>query len=374
MSILTILVTTTTNCIQTTLFGEVCDNCEGGAIFKIVLMAVNLLTAGIGVLATIGIIVVGIQYLTARDNAEQVARAKKRFLEIIIGIVCYGLIYLILGLLIPGNILNITADTSTSTCQNPINTTAEPISTSSSQNTQSNVSGNITQPTSGNDVSNIKDYKAAIKNPAGTTTLNALGQNWTVANTTTKVRDYMKSLSRRRVAQDNKDCNDSGSCIESDRDNDTCLSFAETFAYDMVYGTTTSDHCASAYRRASNFYSVKTFSKEDTLSMIYDQLSNGWPVVVQVKYSTGRGRHFVVAVGYKASVKSRSQFTENDLLFLNTDGSLRAAGNRTIMTSGGSTKTKKSTLDLWSKSNYGYYVRPFRNPGSDKKARNIKSC
>ncbi len=374
MNILTILAASATNCIQTSLFGEVCDNCEGGPIFKIILMAVNLLTAGIGVLATIGIIVVGIQYLTARDNAEQVARAKKRFLEIVIGVVCYGLIYLILGLLIPGNILDITADTSTSTCQNPINSTAEPISTSGSKNTQSNTSGGTTQPATGNDVSNIAKYKPATKNPAGTTTLNVLGQNWTVANTTTPVRSYMKSLSKRKVAQDKRDCNDSGSCIESSRDNDTCLSFAETFAYDMVYGTTTSDHCSSAYERATNFYSVKTTNKEDTLSMIYDQLSNGWPVVVQVKYSTGRGRHFVVAVGYKSSVKSRSQFTENDLLFLNTDGSLRAAGKSTIMTSGGSTKTKKSTLDLWYKKSYGYYVRPFRNPGSDKNAHSIKSC
>ncbi len=114
-------------CMDTMLFGRVCDDCQGGPILKLVLMTVQILTYGFGLLATIGIIVVGIKFLTARDNADQIARAKKRLFEIVIGIVAYGMIYLIIGLLTPGNIMNITADTSTSTCINPTIAEASPI-------------------------------------------------------------------------------------------------------------------------------------------------------------------------------------------------------------------------------------------------------
>ncbi len=111
-------------CMDTLLFGQICDDCQGGPILKLVLMAVRILTYGFGLLATIGIIIVGVKYLTVRDNPDQVAHAKKRLFEIVIGIVVYGMMYLIIGLLTPGNIMNITADTSTSTCSNP--TVAEP--------------------------------------------------------------------------------------------------------------------------------------------------------------------------------------------------------------------------------------------------------
>ena len=381
MNYLPSVVAATSNCIKTMLFGEICDNCEGGPIYKLILMAVKLLTIGFGTLATIGIIVVGVQYLTARDDANQVAKAKKRFLDIVIGIGIYGLMYLIIELLVPGEIMTVTPDTSTSTCTNPTIATPEPITSQpvtggSSGGSSSGSSSGSSQPGGGGgdyDPTKIPKYTPATKSPTGLTTLNALDENWTIVNTKFGVRSYMTSLNKRHVAQDKQDCYDSGSCTSSTRDNDKCLSFAYTFAYDLVYGTTTCDHCASAYKRGG-FYGVQTKSKEDALTMIYDQLVNGWPVVVQVKFSTGTGRHFVTAVGIKSSVKSRSQFTENDILFMNTNGALWKGNSKRVMKANGSYYTSNATMGLWTKSAYGYYVLPFKSPGSVKNPQNIKSC
>ncbi|MDO4220350.1 MAG: hypothetical protein Q4D22_03950 [Candidatus Saccharibacteria bacterium] len=47
MNYLPSVVAATSNCIKTMLFGEICDNCEGGPIYKLILMAVKLLTIGL---------------------------------------------------------------------------------------------------------------------------------------------------------------------------------------------------------------------------------------------------------------------------------------------------------------------------------------
>ena len=105
-----------TSCIETILFGQVCDSCDGGAILKIVAFGIKLFTAGVLVAATIGLIIVGIRWMTARENADQVARAKKRFLEIVIGIGVYALMFVIANFLIPGGIVASTTDSTTTSC------------------------------------------------------------------------------------------------------------------------------------------------------------------------------------------------------------------------------------------------------------------
>ena len=71
-----------------------------GAILKTV---INVMSIGIGILAVIGITVVGIQYLTAGANEEQVRKSKRRLIEIVIGIIAYVLLYALLQWLIPGS-------------------------------------------------------------------------------------------------------------------------------------------------------------------------------------------------------------------------------------------------------------------------------
>ena len=59
------------------------------------------MTVGIGILAVIGIIVVGVQYLTSGGNDEKAKKAKRRLLEVVIGVVLYVIAYAVLKWLMP---------------------------------------------------------------------------------------------------------------------------------------------------------------------------------------------------------------------------------------------------------------------------------
>lgn len=61
-----------------------------------------VLVYGLGAAAVVGVIWAGILYLTARDNEQQVARAKMRLFEVAIGIVAWAVMFSVLNWLIPG--------------------------------------------------------------------------------------------------------------------------------------------------------------------------------------------------------------------------------------------------------------------------------
>jgi len=65
-------------------------------------MVVNIFTVAIGILAAVGIAITGTQYLTAGPNEEKTRKAKRRLIEIIIGVAAYVLIYSLLVWLLPG--------------------------------------------------------------------------------------------------------------------------------------------------------------------------------------------------------------------------------------------------------------------------------
>ncbi len=71
-------------------------------IKDLLILIVKILFYGLGAAAIVGVVVSGIMYLTARDNEQQVAKAKKRLLEIVIGLVAWALMYTVLHFLIPG--------------------------------------------------------------------------------------------------------------------------------------------------------------------------------------------------------------------------------------------------------------------------------
>lgn len=78
-----------------------CDAGGDGAIWAVINMAINILTVGIGVAATIGIIWSGFLILSARDDESQVAKGKKRIINTVIGLIVYGLFWTIMNLLTP---------------------------------------------------------------------------------------------------------------------------------------------------------------------------------------------------------------------------------------------------------------------------------
>lgn len=71
-------------------------------INDILMWVVKFLLYGLGVVAVLGTIIAGIMYLTARDNEQQVAKAKKRFFEIAVGLVAWAMMFTLLSWLIPG--------------------------------------------------------------------------------------------------------------------------------------------------------------------------------------------------------------------------------------------------------------------------------
>ena len=81
------------------------ENKDGGGIYKILTIVVNILTIGVGVLGTLGIVIAGTQYLTSSGNDQQMAKAKKRIGEVVIGLIVYGVMWVVLQWLIPGGVL-----------------------------------------------------------------------------------------------------------------------------------------------------------------------------------------------------------------------------------------------------------------------------
>lgn len=70
-----------------------CDGKEGDSVFKILNLVLYVITAGVGVLGMAGIVIAGIQYATAADNEAQVAAAKERIRNIVIGLVLWATMF-----------------------------------------------------------------------------------------------------------------------------------------------------------------------------------------------------------------------------------------------------------------------------------------
>lgn len=67
-------------------------------------LVLNILIYGIGVAATVGVVIAGIQYLTAKDNPSQVAAAKTRLFNVALGLVAWAVMFALLNWLIPGGV------------------------------------------------------------------------------------------------------------------------------------------------------------------------------------------------------------------------------------------------------------------------------
>ena len=83
--------------VKTTLFG----GCYTGGITGVLAIALDMLTYGLAAAGVIGIVISGIQYMTASGDPAQMTKAKRRLIEVIIGLVAYGLVYVFLKFWIP---------------------------------------------------------------------------------------------------------------------------------------------------------------------------------------------------------------------------------------------------------------------------------
>ena len=76
------------------------DGDNGDAIVELFKFVVNILAAGVVVAGTIGIIICSMMWMTARENENQVRKAKTRLVEIVIGMVLFIMIDLVINMLL----------------------------------------------------------------------------------------------------------------------------------------------------------------------------------------------------------------------------------------------------------------------------------
>ena len=78
-----------------------CDDGSGKAMVDTLVLVVDIFSAVVGVLAVGGIIFIGIRYLTSGGDVAKATKARKRLVELVIGIVIYAVMYTVLKFLIP---------------------------------------------------------------------------------------------------------------------------------------------------------------------------------------------------------------------------------------------------------------------------------
>ncbi len=82
-----------------------CDKSENG-VFSLLLLAINILTAGIGIVAIGGIIYAAILWTTAEDKNAQIVKSKETIFNVVVGMIAFALLYAFLQFLIPGGVFN----------------------------------------------------------------------------------------------------------------------------------------------------------------------------------------------------------------------------------------------------------------------------
>ena len=91
-------------CVKTAILGgggEYCDDGKGSGVTNLLNLVIEIMTIGIGILGVLGITIMGIQYLTAGGNEEKARKAKRRMLEIVIGLALYMIVYALIKFLSP---------------------------------------------------------------------------------------------------------------------------------------------------------------------------------------------------------------------------------------------------------------------------------
>ncbi|MDO4987395.1 MAG: hypothetical protein Q4E46_03775 [Candidatus Saccharibacteria bacterium] len=94
----------TCNGVETAIVNCADDGKAGSGIYAILRIVLNILTMGIGILGTAGLIVAGAQYMSAKGDPSLIVKAKTRILNIVIGLIGYSVMYGLLLWIIPGGI------------------------------------------------------------------------------------------------------------------------------------------------------------------------------------------------------------------------------------------------------------------------------
>lgn len=93
--------TSVIDCNNSFLNGE--DN-EGSHIFGLIEMVMNIMTAGVGIVAVGGVVYGGVLYASAGDKADQVQKSIGVIKNVVIGLIAYAVLFAFVQYLIPGGV------------------------------------------------------------------------------------------------------------------------------------------------------------------------------------------------------------------------------------------------------------------------------
>lgn len=168
------------------------------------------------------------------------------------------------------------------------------------------------------------------------------GSNFFVVKTAYDVSKYASEAYRAGIRQNS----------DTKRYGDLCLAFSYVHAANLYTGQG-GDNAESAYRwkYAGKFTDFFNDDKKATMAKIYEQVTQGKPVIVQVNGNkSGTSRHFVTVVGFKDTVKGPDSLREEDLLIMDSwDAQIERMDTpqSRFMTTGAQTRKKYS----------GFYLR-----------------
>ena len=70
-----------------------CEETAENSVFNLLQLVIEIMSGTVGILGVVGILVIGIQYLTAGGNEQKTTKAKRRLFEVIIGLIVYAVLF-----------------------------------------------------------------------------------------------------------------------------------------------------------------------------------------------------------------------------------------------------------------------------------------
>ncbi len=81
-------------------------NPEDSGLWGVLILVINIMTAGVGVLAIAGFVYGGILYVSSGGSPEQVKKARTIFTNVVIGVIAFGGMFALLNFIVPGGVFN----------------------------------------------------------------------------------------------------------------------------------------------------------------------------------------------------------------------------------------------------------------------------
>jgi len=79
---------------------------DNNGVWALLMIVVNILTAGVGIVAVGGIVYGAILYTTAEDKADQVKKATDIITNVVIGLIAFALMWAGLNFIVPGGVFS----------------------------------------------------------------------------------------------------------------------------------------------------------------------------------------------------------------------------------------------------------------------------